>query len=587
MLRGHCNVEKAQRKIIFPIGKNGDYPNLWGLSLNTRTSFYTNHPSKHPASKGLPKGHIPLHSFLSVPVLYHDQLAGQIALANSARNYTDRDLVAIEWLAANYAIAIQRLNMEGKLKQAKIEAELANRAKSTFLANMSHEIRTPMNAILGYTQLLKRDQSLTKAQKDSIQVISQSGEYLLSLLNDILEISKIEAGRVTLDNHAFDLSVLLREIETLFRLQAEVRNLDFKIIQKDGVPNYLHGDSRKIRQVLINLIGNAFKFTESGSVTVTLSHTLAEGALRNISVEIRDTGIGIPQEDQERVFGTFEQIFSNSHSSLRGSGLGLAISRQYAILMGGNIQLESTVGQGSLFTFTFQAEEVDDLIPEIIKNKDIRRIIGFHSDMPVPIILVADDDLQSRKVLRLFLEQIGCNVEEAANGKEALSVVKQKRPDLIFMDIRMPVMSGLVATQRLKRSRSWRQIPVIMLSASVMGKFQQQAASVEADGFIRKPFLEEDILEALKKIPGIEFLYEKITETQPSEPGGAYDPGQVKKIPRELSDELISAARMGKVSRLHELIKDEVMPHSQELADYLLRLVRNFDYEQVIHIFKS
>jgi PAS domain S-box-containing protein len=425
MMRTECAiVEEELRKIRFPRGADGLYNGLWGHSLNTKEPFYTDEPVKHPSSVGTPEGHITIERFMTVPVLLAEELVGQIALSNSTRAYTDQDVNAINRIAEFYALAIQhkraeeelrahRDHLEELVKQRSVEltiardtaeearrsAEDANQAKSTFLANISHELRTPLNAILGYSHLMQRDASLLPKQQEYLNTINRSGEHLLALINDVLEISKIEAGQITLDVATFDLWTLLDDLEDMFRVRTDAKGLRLDFIGINDVTRYLESDENKLRQILINVLGNAVKFTKRGSVTLRVSVKSMDQEpvckdTKYLCFEVEDTGVGIAEEELDKVFGAFEQTESGRMNKT-GTGLGMAITQNYVRMMGGDIIVVSTPGKGSIFRFEIAVSEGSqvDIKEQTMQQK---RVIALEPGQDVPRILVAEDLEESR-----------------------------------------------------------------------------------------------------------------------------------------------------------------------------------------------
>jgi PAS domain S-box-containing protein len=403
-----------------------------------------------------------------------------------------------------------RKKIETDLVQAKEAAETANQAKSAFLANMSHELRTPLNAILGFTQILERDATLNAQQKEQISIISSSGEHLLSLINDILEISKIEAGRIVLSESSFDIYSLLETLEAMLRVKAEVKGLQLIFDWDSQVPQYIKADESKLRQVLSNLLGNAIKFTQTGGVSLRVSVSENQFSFQHhqpffLNFEVEDTGNGIAAEELEQLFAPFVQTEAGRQSQ-EGTGLGLVISQKFVKLMGGEITIQSQLGQGTLVKFSIQTSLADTTIN--LQTSSMRRVIGLEPGQPNYRILVVDDRRESRLVLRHFLEPLGFEVREAENGQQGLEIWSNWEPHLIWMDMRMPVMNGYETTRYIKSHLKGQATVVIALTASAFEENRSVILSAGCDDFVRKPCRQEVLLEKISQHLGVRYLYE-------------------------------------------------------------------------------
>ena len=461
---------------------------------------------------------------------------------------------------------------------AKDAAEQASRAKSSFLAHVSHEIRTPMNAVLGYAQLLLRDDALGQSQKQKVEVIHSSGTHLLQVLNDVLEMSKIEAGRASLTVAPFDLRATLGEVESMFRVLTATKGIGLEVECDAAVPRGLEADGGKVKQIILNLLSNAVKFTESGKITMRASCTLA-GAdrpmVRAIRIAVQDTGIGIDAEGLGRLFQAFEQLTAGA--KIGGTGLGLAISRNLAQLMRGDVTVESTPGAGSLFTFTFEAEVAD--LPSAVRGP--RRVpVRIAGDQPPPKILVVDDIATNRDLCRELLSRVGFETRDASNGEEALAVHETWHPDLVLMDLRMPGMNGFDATRRLRSSGSKARI--VALTASGLSDAEPDALGAGADLFLRKPYDERDLLRRIGELLGLRYEYEAVFETSPS--GAPQRPALsqlVRELPADLVRELREAATAARARRIEELAT-RVSEHSEAAAAAIGDLMRLFRYDLIL-----
>jgi PAS domain S-box-containing protein len=464
-----------------------------------------------------------------------------------------------------------------KLKSAKDEAEAATRAKSLFLANMSHEIRTPMNAILGYAQLLHRDQSLNATQKRSLEVIHSSGQHLLTLIDDILEMSKIEAGRTTLSLEPFAVEALLGDVERMFVGLAREKGLALSVELVRPLPEALEGDAVKVRQVVINLVSNALKFTERGAVRLRASASEREPRRFRIAVSVEDTGPGIPERDLERIFQPFDQADAGARRT--GAGLGLAISSHFARLMGGALEVESRVGAGSTFTFSFEAELAGE--HELSPASSAALATGLCAGQAAPKVLVVDDVATNRDLLVDLLSRIGFEVRVAGGGAEAIDVHDAWRPDLVLMDLRMPGMSGLEATARLRAGGS--KAVIIAITASGLTDAEPQALAAGADAFVRKPYREAELLAKIATALGIEYAY---PQRDAAAKGARVTSGSGLRelralLPAELVEALRDAARKARAQRLKTLA-ESVRAYSESGAREIALLADSFGYDELL-----
>jgi len=477
-------------------------------------------------------------------------------------------------------------NANVQLLQAKAESEAANRAKTTFLSVMSHEIRTPMNAILGYVQLMLRNPSVEPDAKANLKIIGRSGEHLLGLINDVLDMSKIEAGRTELRVSTFNLPKLLDDLAEMFRQRAEAKALQFRrLVDGESVP-YVRSDEGKIRQTLINLLGNAIKFTRRGEITMHVTLDQKTSGRLWLTVNVEDTGSGIAVEDQEKLF----QPFSQSRRSLNtqeGTGLGLAISREYARLMGGDVTLASTLGKGSIFRFEIPVERGD---ARAAVTRSLRyHVIGLKAGTAVPEILVVDDQPENRDWLMKLLTSVGFSVRGAANGEAAVQAWKEWNPRLILMDVHMPVMDGLEATRRIKADPGGKQTVVITLTASALDDDRQSFTQSGADDFLAKPLREEDLLEKIRALLDIAYDYEALNPAEVfcGTDAAAQGAESLEDLPLTLRDELLSATLDGNKRLLDKLIGKARELQAGGAADLLQGLADRYEYDHLTRLLEA
>jgi PAS domain S-box-containing protein len=450
----------------------------------------------------------------------------------------------------------------------------ANRAKSVFLANMSHEIRTPMNAILGFSQIMLKDPALAANHRQHLDVIARSGEHLLSLIDDILDMSKIDAGRAPLAPSTFNLRGMLTDLTSMFRLRAEGKALEFVVTVADSVPAVLLADEKKLRQILINLLGNAIKFTDRGSVRCDVAVRREAGDALWLTIDVEDTGPGVPASEAERIFHAFEQ----AGASIGGTGLGLAISREFAHLMGGDITLESEVGRGSRFRLDVPVAVGTAGEPTPVALR--QRVVGIRSGLGPFHVLVVDDQPENRLLLVEILRAVGFVTREAAGGEEALVLAAEWSPAAILMDVRMPGMDGLAAIRRLRANEPQRRIPIIAVSASAFEDDRRLALAAGASDFLGKPFREHDLLEKLRAGLGLEYVYLAWTPHEAGEPGGPGDAlaGSGRRpLPVETARRLRLAADSADYDRIIEIL-DAMASTAPETAAALRRIAERFDY---------
>lgn len=398
-----------------------------------------------------------------------------------------------------------------KFQQEKTVAEIANKSKSEFIANMSHELRTPLNIILGFVELLNRDNSLSAQQKEFLAIVSRNGEHLLSLINDVLNLSKIDSRKMILERDTFDLINLLYSLKETFQLQIKAKDLKLVFELAADLPQYICTDEKKLRQVLINLLNNAVKFTSTGTITLKVSALPLQAQTVKIMAEIQDTGKGIAPQDLATIFAPFVQSVTNRQFQ-EGTGLGLTISKQFVQLMGGDIEVDSKLGYGTTMRFDFTAELGMSLLVENTKRK--QKVIGLQPGQPEYRILIVDDSWENRQILVHLLEFVGFMTAEAQNGEEAINLWSSWQPHLILMDLRMPILDGYQTTQQIRdNERGQAKTVIIALTASVFDEQREQALTAGCNDFIHKPYDTEQIWNKISQHLDVGYLYEESTAT--------------------------------------------------------------------------
>lgn len=482
-------------------------------------------------------------------------------------------VVTVGYRVTNREISA-RIQAEERLEKAKIAAEVSNQAKSVFLSNMSHEIRTPMNAILGYAQILKREKGLSETVSNGLNVIETSGNHLLRLINDILDISKIEAGRMELSAFDFDLQNMVKEISNLFWIRCEEKGLSWKvdIFTDAAIPVY--GDETKLKQSLINILGNAVKFTDTGSVSLKISRS----GDNLYQFEVSDTGKGVPKEAQKSIFEPFHQDAEGRAKG--GTGLGLAISRKQIELMDGKLHLDSEPGKGAHFFFTLMLPpSKGEMATQILSGPQIIHLAkGAHVKA-----VVADDAKLNRDILAKILGDIGIEVLVAENGKEAVELVQKHNPDIVFMDMRMPVMNGIEATQIIKK-KFGQKVKITAITASA---FEHQRKIIEdtgCDDFISKPFRIDRVFDSLARLLNVGFEYEEHlgqTVSLDLDFSGII-------IPNEIFTQIKDAATLSQITTTEQLLDDlENIDGVEPLVKQLKICLRRYDMEEFVNILEK
>ncbi|MEG4115137.1 MULTISPECIES: PAS domain S-box protein [unclassified Microcoleus] len=497
-----------------------------------------------------------------------------------------------------------RKRKELALQHAMEAAEAANLAKSTFLANMSHELRTPLNVILGFAQVMTHDPSLTPNQKQDLQTIQRSGDHLLSLINDVLDLSKIESGHCTVEQSGLDLIALLHSLRNMLAERASSKGLDLCFEIAPEVPQFMLADAQKLRQVLLNLLSNAIKFTDRrGSITLQVSiEADGTGALSTtrpiLQFVVADTGVGIASVELDTIFDAFVQAQAGKRS-IGGTGLGLTISRKLLELMGGKISVSSTVGQGSTFTFTLPVSPISGV--NVTPEENNRLVIGLAPSQGDHRILVVDDQAENRLLMVRLLTQLGLEVKEATNGQQAVQIWQQWQPDLTWMDIRMPVLDGYEATKQIRAMEDGHNSIIIALTAQASQSDRALALAAGCNDYISKPFREQTLFLKMAEYLGLEYVYEE-KEIEKGERGtdcfpsylcsvassvsDSFDPMLLATLPRVWVVQLEDAALCGDDFAIIELVA-QLSSELAQFGTYLTELANQYQFEKILNLIQD
>jgi signal transduction histidine kinase/CheY-like chemotaxis protein len=459
--------------------------------------------------------------------------------------------------------------------EARDQAEAANRAKTVFLAKMSHELRTPLNAILGFSAMVGTDAGLTDQHRKDLAVVRRSGEHLLVLIDDVLDMARIETGRVPVESASFDVLALVNDTVNMVRDRAHAKNLDLAVAISANAPRFVCSDAGKLRQVLANLVGNALKYTDEGRVTVSVDVQPGDNRENCVLIfEVEDTGIGISPEDQARIFDPFVQAANANRRE--GTGLGLSIRQNFVRLLGGRIYLDSTPGRGSRFRVELPARKA----AAAEQGGQEEAVVGLEPGQPEYRVLIVEDQVENWLLLERLLREAGFKTLVAEDGIKAIEAFSAWRPHFIWMDLRLPVLSGLDVAKRLRELEGGRDVKIVAVTASAFASHREEVLAAGMDDFVRKPYRPREIFECMKRHLGVRYVYEPAQESTRAEPSLAIIAEDLAALPAALQDELenaVIALDCGKIARVVRRISE----HNAALGSAIMGLADVLAYTPI------
>jgi signal transduction histidine kinase/DNA-binding NarL/FixJ family response regulator len=486
-----------------------------------------------------------------------------------------------------YKEALDRLreyqgHLEELVEQRTGELKAANQAKSVFLANMSHELRTPLNAILGFSSLVRDAPDLAEEHRDDLDIVKRSGEHLLSLIDEVLDLAKIEAGRVVVENAPFDMNAVVRDTVEMVRARASEKSIGLFVSASSCVPAFARSDAAKVRQVLINLMGNAVKFTEHGSVILRMDAKAIDPGGILLILEVHDTGIGIAAEDQARIFAPFVRVGKPDRQ--KGTGLGLSITRQFVQTMGGTITVHSTPGEGSLFRVELPMQRAEQ--SELAPSDHGRQVAGIAPGQPEYRVLIVEDKKESSLFLQRQLQGAGFQVRVAEDGAAGVEMFRTWEPHLIWMDLNLPAKGGMEAAREIRTLGGGQDVKIVALTASVFAHQRDEVLAAGMDDFLRKPYRREEIFEYMGRHLGVRYFDNEVPRTPHAEPATALPREALAMLPQRLRKEL-SDAIVGLAPQPIAAAIDRVSEQDAQLGAVLAGRAQRFAYTEILNALRD